>query len=86
MPISKGPPLALSIFPQPCPQPRHLALCDTRWGETFSLDEWFEKQYCQMPTVLRDGPLGKLLGGWGIFETQEYFFVIKFLVSIFFRP
>ena len=39
---------ALSIFPQPCPQPRHLALCKiafelthdryrgTRWGETFS--------------------------------------------------
>ena len=35
----------------------------------------------------RDGPLEKLWGGGrGIFEPQEFFFVIKFLVSIFFRP
>ena len=30
-------------------------------------------------SALRDGPLEKLLGG-GIFEPQEFFFVIKFLV------
>ena len=31
---------------------------------------------------IRDGPLEKLwgLGGWGILEPQEFFFVIKFLV------
>ena len=31
---------------------------------------------------VRDGPLEKLLGGWGewgIFEPQEFFFVIKFV-------
>ena len=32
---------------------------------------------------LRDGPLEKLWGGGGIFEPQEFFFVIKFLVWIF---
>ena len=39
-------------------------------------------------TSLRDGPLEKLWGGGGrgIFELQEFFFVIKFLVWIFFRP
>ena len=36
--------------------------------------------------LLRDGPLEKLWGGRGIFELQEFFFVIKFLVWIFFRP
>ena len=38
--------------------------------------------------LLRDGPLEKLWGGGGrgIFELQEFFFVIKFLVWIFFRP
>ena len=36
---------------------------------------------------LRDGPLEKLWGGGrGIFESQEFFFVIKFVVWIFFRP
>ena len=35
---------------------------------------------------LRDGPLETLWGGRGIFEPQEFFFVIKFLVWIFFRP
>ena len=36
---------------------------------------------------LRDGPLEKLWGGGrGIFEPQEFFFVIKFLVRIFFSP
>ena len=34
--------------------------------------------------ALRDGPLEKLWGEWGIFEPQEFFFVIKFLVLIFF--
>ena len=29
---------------------------------------------------LRDGPLETLWGGGGIFEPQEFFFVIKFLV------
>ena len=29
---------------------------------------------------IRDGPLEKLWGGRGIFEPQEFFFVIKFLV------
>ena len=29
--------------------------------------------------VLRGGPLEKLWGGRGIFEQQEFFFVIKFL-------
>ena len=57
---------ALSIFPQPCPQPRHLALCKIAFWRmigivvqkldgaklSFSWDEWFEIQYCQMPTVL----------------------------------
>ena len=33
-----------------------------------------------LPSTLRDGPLEKLWGGWGIFERQEFFFVIKFLV------
>ena len=38
--------------------------------------------------VVREGPLEKLWGGGGsgIFEPQEIFFVIKFLVWIFFRP
>ena len=36
--------------------------------------------------ALRDGPLEKLWGGRGIFEPQEFFFLIKFLVGIFFRP
>ena len=31
----------------------------------------------------RDGPLEKLWGGRGIFQPQEFFFVIKFLVWIF---
>ena len=34
-------------------------------------------------SLLRDGPLEKLWGGgqgWGIFEPQDLFFVIKFLV------
>ena len=38
---------------------------------------------------LRDGPLETLWGeggGRGIFEPQEFFFVIKFLVRIFFQP
>ena len=30
--------------------------------------------------AIKDGPLEKLWWGWGIFETQEFFFVIKFLV------
>ena len=34
---------------------------------------------------LRDGPLEKLWGG-GIFEPQEFFFVTKFLLRIFFSP
>ena len=29
--------------------------------------------------ALRDGPLEKLWGGGGIFEPEEFFFVIKFL-------
>ena len=29
-------------------------------------------------TIIRDGPLEKLWGGRGIFELQEFFFVIKF--------
>ena len=41
-------------------------------------------------TCTRDWPLEKLwqrVGGfWGIFQPQEFFFVIKFLVWIFFRP
>ena len=37
-------------------------------------------------TKFRDGPLEKLWGGRGIFEPQEFFFVIKFLVWIYFRP
>ena len=45
----------------------------------------------EMPTSgeIRDGPLEKLWrggGGGGIFEPQDFFFVIKFLVRIFFRP
>ena len=38
--------------------------------------------------LLRDGPLESYggRGGGGIVEPQEFFFVIKFLVSIFFRP
>ena len=35
---------------------------------------------------LRDGPLEKLWGRRGIFEPQEFFFVVKFLVWIFFSP
>ena len=39
-----------------------------------------------VPNPLRDGPLEKLWRGEGeIFEPQEFFFVIKFLVWIFFR-
>ena len=30
--------------------------------------------------AIRDGPLERLWGGKGIFEPQEFFFVIKFLV------
>ena len=33
--------------------------------------------------AIRDGPLEKLWCGWGIFEPQEFCFVIKFLVWIF---
>ena len=29
---------------------------------------------------IRDGPVEKLWGGRGIFELQEFFFLIKFLV------
>ena len=44
--------------------------------------------------LLRDGPLETLWGGGGgggggggeIFEPQEFFFVSKFFVGIFFRP
>ena len=36
--------------------------------------------YFQFQWSLRNGPLEKLLGGRGIFEPQEFFFVIKFLV------
>ena len=41
--------------------------------------------------AIRDGPLEKLWGGgggwvWRIFEPQEIFFVIKFLVWFFFKP
>ena len=40
-------------------------------------------------TSIRDGPLEKLWGGGGgkgLFELQQFFFVIKFLVWIFLRP
>ena len=33
--------------------------------------------------TVRDGPLEKLWGRWGIFEPQELSFVIKFLILIF---
>ena len=39
-----------------------------------------EDQVRLLRAVLRDGPLEKLWGGRGIFELQEFFFVIKFLV------
>ena len=42
----------------------------------------FHHQSCQDTAVcntFRDGPLEKLWGGRGIFEPQEFFFVIKFL-------
>ena len=47
----------------------------TNWAdkERLRVRLTFEKQ-------LRDGPLEKLWGERGIFEPQEFFFVIKFLV------
>ena len=47
----------------------------TRWVS------WISKY-----SFIRDGPLEKFWGGRGIFEVQEFFFVIKFPVWIFFRP
>ena len=38
------------------------------------------KELIQMNCLIRDGPLEKLWGGRGIFEPQEFFFVIKFVV------
>ena len=37
--------------------------------------------YAFLSVLIRDGSLEKLWGGgWGIFEAQEFFFVIKFLI------
>ena len=56
--------------------------------------EWFpipyyhandNNAYC-LTLQFRDGPLEKLWGGRGIFELQEFFFVIKFFAWILFRP
>ena len=47
---------------------------DSRENETVEVFSLAKVKY------LRDGPLEKLWGGRGIFEPQEFFFVIKFLV------
>ena len=43
---------------------------------------WFDARFNALRAHhLRDGPLEKLWEwGWGIFEPQEFLFVIKFLV------
>ena len=46
-----------------------------------------KRLYSSCQAFLRDGPLEKLWGGGRrISELQEFFFVVKFLVWIFFRP
>ena len=47
---------------------------------------WRERVGITPQAIVRDGPLEKLWEEWGIFGPQEFFFVIKFLVWIFFRP
>ena len=58
------------------------------WSITFTettapqnvADNTQRKRVSKYDYTIRDGPLEKLLGGRGIFEPQEFFFVIKFLV------
>ena len=59
------------------------AQCLTNWADKERLRARLTFETMKQ---LRDGPLEKLWGGRGIFEPQEFFFVIKFLVWIFFRP
>ena len=61
----------------------HLGVDVTIWSVT---KVWQSMTFASKYSSLSDGPLEKLWGGRGIFEPQEFFFVIKFLVWIFFRP
>ena len=45
------------------------------WYDSINTDTF----YASLSVLIRDGPSEKLWGG-GIFEPQEFFFVIKFLV------
>ena len=54
----------------------------SRNGENLLIEE-VESQHLLISSeynFVRDEPLEKLWGGRGIFELQEFFFVIKFLV------
>ena len=46
----------------------------------FLNEEYKSFAFLRMKPRIRDGPLKKLWWRWGIFELQEFFFVIKFLV------
>ena len=60
------------------------AQCLTNWADKERLRARLTFETMKQ---LRDGPLEKLWGGGGgIFEPQEFFFVIKFLARIFIRP
>ena len=63
------------------------------WDDVICISGFLCQSYLSIQVKLylsvdrfRDRPLEKLWGGRGIFELQEFFFVIKFLVWIFFRP
>ena len=65
------PPRRLTISPETC------LFLFSKTGVTRVGDR---NQVVLVACTLRDGPLEKLWGWGGIFEAQEFFFVIKFLV------
>ena len=53
--------------------------CVSWWPETYVVWPSLKSSIIKTMKLIRDGPLEKLRG-CGIFEPQEFFFVIKFLV------